>query len=127
MLHCVFVGLGGFIGAIARYLIGLGFSAFAWAFPLGTLIINFAGSFIIGAVTDYNAQFVTMDPRLYLFLTVGLCGGFTTFSTFSLETFGLLNEGKIALGIAYAAVSAVLCVVGVFAGKMTVQTVMGGR
>lgn len=127
MLQCLFVGLGGFAGAVARYLVGLAFAASAVIFPFGTLIVNFVGSFIIGAVADYSAQYVTLDKNLYLFLTVGICGGFTTFSTFSLETFGMISSGKVALGIAYAALSAVLCVVGVFAGKLTMQAVMGGR
>ena len=127
MVQCLFVGLGGFIGAIARYAIGLCFSNISWMFPWGTLIVNFAGSFLIGVVASYNAQYATMDPRTYLFLTVGLCGGFTTFSTFSLETFGLLNEGRIVLGILYAAASAAFCIAGVFIGKAVVHSAMAGR
>jgi len=117
MVQCIFVGLGGFAGAVARYLLGAAFSAYTAVFPLGTLLINFAGSFLIGLIAEYSAGYAALDKNLYLFLTVGLCGGFTTFSTFSLETFGLVSSGRAAAGAAYAAASVLLCLAGVFLGK----------
>ena len=92
-------------------------------FPLATLLINLAGSFLIGALSETAAVYAVND-RLLLFLKVGVCGGFTTFSTFSLETVNLFECGKYGLGVIYAIVSVLLCVAGVFLGKLAVRSVI---
>lgn len=121
MLKCLLVGLGGFIGSLGRYLVGMLFFPLGLNFPLGTLSINFAGAFVIGAVTEFSYRMTPLPANLMLFLTVGICGGFTTFSTYSLETVNLLEEGRVLTGILYAAGSVLLCVAGVFVGKLLIR------
>ncbi|MDF2566561.1 MAG: crcB protein [Oscillospiraceae bacterium] len=121
MIKCIFIGLGGFIGSICRYLVGLAFLTASSAFPISTLIINFVGSFIIGIITEFSIKIVPINTNLLAFLTIGICGGFTTFSTFSLETINLFEKGKLALGFAYALSSVVLCLTAVIAGKCLIR------
>jgi len=123
MIECICVGLGGFTGAVLRYLIGLNFSP-GTHFPFTTMLINLIGAFLIGAITEFSGRFVPIHPNLMLLLTVGLCGGFTTFSTFSLETITLFENGKILIGAAYALLSVGLCLLGVLLGRVAVRFLM---
>ena len=109
-LNCLFVGAGGALGAIARFLLGLLPLKPESGFPAVTLGINVAGALCIGLVAALAGRIGSLDSRLLLFLKVGLCGGFTTFSTFSHETAQLLQSGKIAMGVLYASLSVLLCV-----------------
>ena len=86
MINCLFVGLGGFIGAVCRYLIGLLPVQSESGFPYKTFLINVAGAFLIGCIATYAGKHPAVNPQLVLFLKVGICGGFTTFSTFAFET-----------------------------------------
>ncbi|MEY8461543.1 fluoride efflux transporter CrcB [Eggerthellaceae bacterium 24-137] len=120
MLNVLCVGAGGFVGAVARY--GLGLVPLWPGLPLTTLLINFVGSIVIGAVVEAAAPTrAALSPEAVLFLKVGLCGGFTTFSTFSLETLELLEGGQYVAAGTYAIVSVVLCAAGVLAGKLLVR------
>lgn len=121
MLKCLYVGLGGFIGSIGRYLVGLAFIPIASNFPFSTLLINFAGSLVIGMVGEFSIKIAPLKPDLLLFLTIGICGGFTTFSTFSLETINLLEKSKVLLGIGYVVVSVISCLSGVILGKFIIR------
>lgn len=112
------IAIGSALGGLARY--GCGLLAVAlWgaAFPWGTLIINIVGSFVIGGFATLTGP----DGRVYVaplgrqFVMVGLCGGYTTFSAFSLETLGLLQRRPLA-GASYIALSLVLCLLGVWLG-----------
>ena len=118
LIDCLCVGFGGAAGAISRYL--LGFLPFKPdnGFPLITMMINIAGAFVIGAITILASRHMITDPRMILFLKVGLCGGFTTFSSFSLETLGLLQNGEAVLATVYALLSVVLCVLGVLFAQL---------
>ena len=87
--NCLFVALGGGLGAVGRYLLSL--IAAPWSFPVMTLLTNFLGAVVIGAVAQAAGQ-LPMSKSAVLFLKTGLCGGFTTFSTFSLETVELLEQ-----------------------------------
>ena len=111
------VGIGGGLGAVGRYALGQALSPVSQSFPFATLLINFIGALIIGLITEFSQRFVPLPPNLLLFLTTGMCGGFTTFSTFSLETINLFEKGRIWAGFVYAAASVVLCAVGVLTGK----------
>ncbi len=89
------VGAGGFLGAIARYAVGLWIGQ-RWGrvFPLGTFVINVSGSFIIGLVMTLFTERLMVNPQLRLLVAVGFLGAFTTFSTFELETGNLLRDSE---------------------------------
>jgi CrcB protein len=89
---------------------------FGLAFPWGTLIINIAGSFLIGAFAESFALRWDAPQAVRVFLTVGICGGFTTFSTFSLDAYVLLERGELWPAAAYMAGSVVLSIGALFAG-----------
>lgn len=120
MTAVMLVGLGGFLGAVGRYLLSL--LPFPSAFPLATLLTNLIGSILIGAVTElFSPAGPCPSSHWLLFLRTGLCGGFTTFSTFSLETFTLLEDGRTAAGAAYAFSSLAVCLAGVWLGRLLVK------
>jgi len=108
MLDCLFVGFGGFIGSILRYLICRIPLKHAGTFPFSTLIINVAGAFALGFLAAYISKSVSLNPRYALFWKVGICGGFTTFSTFSLEALTLFQNGKAWTGLSYILLSVTL-------------------
>ncbi len=113
----LWVGLGGAIGSIFRYTLSL--LPIKSSFPILTLITNLLGAFIIGVVVGlFEKQY--LSSQIHLFLKTGLCGGFTTFSTFSLETLTLLENGMIFIAIVYVFISIAGCIVGVYLGKMIV-------
>lgn len=120
MLDCLAVGLGGLLGSICRYLLGLIPLKNPSEFPFITLVINVLGAFVLSVVATLAAK-NSISPRSILFLKVGLCGGFTTFSTFAYESAKLLSSGSTGTGILYMCLSAVLGVLAVFAGSMLVR------
>lgn len=97
MLKTIFiVGTGGFIGSVARYLTQIGAEkVFHSTFPWGTLIANVAGSFIIGVVYALSEKGNLLSPEWRIFLTVGFCGGFTTFSSFAYNNLSMINENNL--------------------------------
>ncbi len=113
----IVVGTGGFIGAVCRYLIGMIPIKEVCIFPIKTFIINITGCFLIGIVSALGMKTDLFNPKLILFLKVGICGGFTTYSSFALETTDLMKDGKMYLAAVYAALSIVLGVLAVFAGQ----------
>jgi len=105
------VAAGGALGSVARYLAGIGATrAFGLAFPWGTLIINIVGSFLIGAFVEMFALKWDLPQEARVFLTVGICGGFTTFSTFSLDAYVLMEHGEWLPAAAYVVASVVLSI-----------------
>lgn len=114
LANCLAVGVGGFVGSVMRYLIGA--AAPTSSFPWTTLAINVTGSFALALVAGLVLRGAMPDGELSLMLRVGLCGGFTTFSTFSLETVSLASGGAWAGAAAYAAGTVVLCVLAALAG-----------
>ena len=120
MLNCLVVALGGGIGACLRYLIGLVPLKEPFTFPVKTLFINIFGCFVIGLIAAIAAKTTSLSPRTVLFIKTGLCGGFTTFSTFAMETETLLKTGHIGLAILYVALSVVVGVGLAFAGQLVV-------
>jgi len=105
------VAAGGALGSVARYLAGVGSTKlFGLAFPWGTLIINIAGSFLIGAFVELFALKWDLPQEARVFFTVGICGGFTTFSTFSLDAYVLMERGSLWLAAGYVAGSVALSI-----------------
>jgi CrcB protein len=117
---CLLIAIGGAIGTLARYFISVAALPISHSLPWGTIGINILGSFIIGlfgTLTLANGRFpVSDDARL--FVMVGLCGGFTTFSSFSLQTLDLLRSGATLRAVANIILSVVLCVCAVAIGHL---------
>ena len=101
MLNCLAVALGGAIGSVLRYLIGLIPVKEQFLFPIKTFAINVIGCFVIGLVTALTLKSNNLNPKLVLFMKVGICGGFTTFSTFALESSNLLKNGHTGIAVTY--------------------------
>lgn len=118
LLDLLYVFAGGGVGAALRFL------ASGWVqrldffegFPLGTLAVNLLGSTILGFLAGLSESRFVFGPNLRLFVFIGVLGGFTTYSTFSYESFALLREGLYGRGIANVAVTVLLCLLGVFFG-----------
>lgn len=124
------VALGGGLGTMARYWMTLAVTRIVGeTFPWGTLLINILGSLVIGwffTFTLPNGPWPASEG-IRLFVMVGICGGFTTFSAFSIQTFNLLRDGENLLAFAYIVASVVLCIVATLIGHqvaagMTVRT-----
>lgn len=117
-LTVLFVVLGGALGTFARYAVSVWALPISSRLPWGTIGINITGSFVIGLVgtlTLANGRF-PISENLRLFLMVGFCGGYTTFSSFSLQTLDLLRAGAFARAGVNVILSVVLCVAAVAAG-----------
>jgi fluoride exporter len=119
----LWVTLGSALGGLLRYAISRWTLALSVNFPLGTVFINILGSFVIGyfgTLTLQSGKYPASD-NLRLFVMVGICGGFTTFSSFSLQTFDLLRAGAWGRALANVILSVVLCVAAVAAGHALAQ------
>jgi fluoride exporter len=112
-----YIAVGSAIGGVSRFLVGgLMQRATAGTFPLGTLIVNLTGSFLLGAILRYAVDTPTLTPELRAFLTIGFCGGYTTFSTFSYETAAMLEDGEWTRAGMYVALSLFLSLAATFLG-----------
>jgi CrcB protein len=124
MLSYLWVGLGGALGSIARFwLSGIVAQHFGESFPLGTLVINVTGSFIIGifAAMGMPEGRIYLQPGMRQFLMIGLCGGYTTFSSFSLQTMNLANDGEWLYAGLNILLSVVLCLLAVWMGYISTR------
>lgn len=119
-----YVAVGSAVGGALRLLM----TAFvqqriATTFPLGTLLVNITGSFVLGFIIKYSLATPAVTPELRALLTTGLCGGFTTFSTFSFETAALIEEGQYSRASVYVAASVLLSLLAMFGGFAVAQSV----
>lgn len=106
--NLLIIGSGGFIGSIARYLVShLNLTVTFHSIPVGTLLVNVTGSFLIGILTGIAEKSMIPGPEWRLFLMVGLCGGFTTFSTFTGENLMLMHNGQLLTVLLYTGLSRV--------------------
>jgi fluoride exporter len=119
------IALGGALGSMARYATGIYVGRWlGTTFPWGTLAINIIGSFLIGAFAESFALRWDASPSTRVFLVVGICGGYTTFSTFSLDIVTLINRGEFLAAGAYIAASVVLGVAALYAGLHAMRFVL---
>jgi CrcB protein len=119
MQTLLLIGTGGFIGSVLRYLVALLFQNKAFsAFPYGTLTVNVVGCFVIGVVFAF-AEKGNLSTDWRLFLATGICGGFTTFSAFSIETVALMKAGQVVPAALYIVASVGLGVAATLLGAVT--------
>lgn len=115
--NILLVGLGGGIGSMLRYLSQrMAYKMYPIHFPLGTFAVNIIGCFLIGIFWGISFKSFETNENWKLFLMTGLCGGFTTFSAFTLEGIGLLKEQKIALFFLYVAASVLVGLAATYLG-----------
>jgi fluoride exporter len=114
------IGSGGFIGSVARYFVSkLNLSVNFFSIPVGTLLINVSGSLLIGFLMGLSERSAILTTEGRLFLMVGLCGGFTTFSSFTMENLQLIHNGQFPAVILYTAASIFLGFFAVYLGYAT--------
>ena len=117
MKHILLVGLGGGIGSMARYLCQRwAYSIYPHHFAWGTFAVNVLGCFLIGIFWGISFKSFESNESWKLFLMVGLCGGFTTFSAFTLEGIGLIREQRLALFFSYVAASVLFGLLATYIG-----------
>ena len=122
MTDCLIVAAGGAIGAVCRFPMGklpIGSSGF----PVKTFIVNILGCFLIGLAAALALKQLAASPKLVLFLKVGICGGFTTFSSFALETGGLMEKGSYVTAAAYVILSVTVGIAALFAAQYLAEKV----
>ena len=118
LLNLLFVGAGGFLGSIGRYLLsGAVYQIFPKLyFPIGTAVVNILGCLLIGFITGLAEVRNLLGPEMRVFLLIGLLGGFTTFSTFGFETFALLRDGAFLGVIANVLIQVIVGISAVWLG-----------
>lgn len=113
----IYVGFGGFLGCISRFYIGQLFTQYYPSkFPIATLVVNFFGCLIAGYLFHYSNKTSTETVFIKQFLTIGFCGGFTTFSTFGIEVFSFLAQNNWIYAISYVIASVVLGLLALYFG-----------
>ena len=126
MIKVLLVGLGGFVGSIARYGFGgLVQGRTGATFPFGTLAVNVLGCFVIGGLSELAETRGVLTPETRAFLVIGVLGGFTTFSAFGNETLNLLRERDVALAAANVLANVVLALVAVWLGRSAAHLIGG--
>ena len=118
-MKLLLIGIGGFIGSISRYLLeGIVSRHTTIAFPYGTLVVNLLGCFLIGLFFGVAEGKLLFNINVRSFIVIGLFGGFTTFATFSYETFSLFKEGEVFFAIINIASSVIIGIIALWGGHM---------
>ncbi len=116
MLNVLAIFIGGGLGSLSRYAVSVLLKMYSMDFPVATLTVNIIGSLILGFAAALFWRETHLHPTLKLAITVGFCGGLTTFSTFSWETFELIKNGEWVLALLYTLISVLACVLAVSSG-----------
>lgn len=122
----LYIAFASAVGGVSRYLLGgLIQRLSGGTFPMGTLLINITGSFLLGLIYRYSADSAAIAPEVRAMLTIGFCGGYTTFSSFSYESIRLIEDGQAGRAFVYVALSILLCLggtaMGIVAGRELVS------
>jgi fluoride exporter len=117
------IALFGALGCLTRYVLsGWVYKALGGVFPSGTLAVNIVGAYCIGLIMEFSLRSALISPSLRIGLTIGFLGGLTTFSTFSYETFRLLEDGELVIALANVLLSVVVCLVFTWLGIVTARS-----
>lgn len=120
----ILIGTGSFLGGVSRFVATRYLQeVFVSSFPYGTFFVNIFGCFLIGLILGISDKYEFMGADTRLFLTVGFCGGFTTFSSFASEKLELLRNGEIVQFALYAGLSVVLGIIAVYLGNLVVKVI----
>lgn len=123
-----YIAAGSALGGVSRYVLGgMVQRILDTTYPAGTLVVNLTGSFLLGLFLRYALDTPTLTPEVRAFLTIGFCGGYTTFSTFSYETFAMLEDGEWTRAGVYAALSVLLALGATILGFMVARGVIALR
>ncbi len=118
------IGTGGFLGSVSRYLVAKFVQGHALSsFPWGTFLVNVLGCLLIGLFYGLAEKGTILSPGVRLFLTVGFCGGFTTFSTFAIENLALMRDGAFFLFLLYTGLSIFLGLLAVYLGHLITKII----
>jgi CrcB protein len=117
LLTIIYIGIGGFIGSISRFLLSKYLNNFTASFPVGTLCVNVLGSFILGFIIYSLSAGKKIPADVRDFLTIGLIGGFTTMSSFAYESFRLLELNQYLLSVISITLNIILSLLAVYLGK----------
>jgi CrcB protein len=118
------VGVGGGLGALLRYFLASALQPAWWpGFPFGIFIVNVTGGLAMGVITELAALKLQMTPEMRAFLTTGILGGYTTFSTFSLDSALLMERGAYVQALTYIVGSVVLSILALFAGLWIIRAI----
>ena len=119
--NTLFIGCGSFLGGAARYLVSIAMKTVGKGFPWGTLVVNLVGCLFIGLLWGFFSKSASENSSWALFMTVGICGGFTTFSSFSKEALMMLQAGNFFSLLAYVVISVIAGIALVAAGYYLVS------
>ena len=124
MANYFIIGIGGFFGAVCRYMVALWIGQ-KWGrtFPLGTFVVNISGSFLIGLLMSFFTEKFMVSPQVRLFLVVGFLGAYTTFSTFEYETGNLLKDGEWSIALANVILSVIAGFVALKLGEIIAKSI----
>jgi CrcB protein len=124
MKELLYVFIGGGLGSLVRFLLGKWVNSFHNSnFPFGTFIINIVACFVLGFIIGLADQKQILSPAIRLFLVVGFCGGFSTFSAFSSETLTLIQQGQNSTMLLYVLLSVVVCLIATFGGLLIAEKI----
>ena len=123
----LYIALGGALGSLSRYWLGGAIQrAYPGSFPVGTLVVNLTGCFLIGLFLQYALDSTHFNAELRAFLTIGFCGGYTTFSSYSWETMRLFQAGEWGRGALYALGSMAVGLLATMAGMAVARRIAAG-
>ena len=123
-----YLAAGSAIGGVSRYLVGSLLQRLTGTgFPAGTLLINVSGSFLLGLIVQYAIETSAVSPELRGFLTIGFCGGYTTFSTFSYESLALIEDGQWPRAALYILLSVLLSIAAALLGVLAARQLIAIR